>query len=81
MGPDVSEAEKTEVSLDYFESAFAPCLIAGDLKTIDFSEGAPTTKLTLTDGSALHLDGTFFSGKVSEDFQPAEPFKFPRTVV
>jgi hypothetical protein len=33
-------------------------------------------KLSLTDKSALLVDGKFVSGEVSRYFQPAQPFKF-----
>lgn len=60
----------------YFESAYAPYLMSVDLKSVDFAEGTPTRKLTLTEQSALLVDGKFVSGEVSQYFQPAEPFKF-----
>jgi choloylglycine hydrolase len=60
----------------YFESAFSPYLLAVDLAKLDFSEGAPTRKLTLTDKSALRVDGTFVSGEVSRYFVPAPAFSF-----
>ncbi len=60
----------------YFESAYAPYLLSVDLKSVDFTEGSPTRKLTLTEQSALLVDGAFVSGEVSEYFQPAQPFGF-----
>ncbi len=60
----------------YFESAFSPYLLWVDLKKLDFSEAAPVKKLTLTDNSALLVDGKFISGEVSQYFKPTQPFKF-----
>ncbi|MGF1567636.1 MAG: linear amide C-N hydrolase [Nodosilinea sp.] len=60
----------------YFESAYAPYLLSVDLKSVDFAEGSPTRKLTLTEQSALLVDGAFVSGEVSQYFQPAQPFRF-----
>jgi choloylglycine hydrolase len=60
----------------YFESAFSPYLLAVSLAKLDFSEGAPTRKLKLTDKSALLVDGNFVSGEVSRHFVPAQPFAF-----
>jgi choloylglycine hydrolase len=60
----------------YFESAYAPYLLSVDLKSVDFAEGSPTRKLTLTEQSALLVDGAFVSGEVSQYFQPAQPFGF-----
>jgi choloylglycine hydrolase len=40
-----------------------------NLSDLDFAEGKPTKKLTLT-------DGTVFAGNTAELFQPAEPFQF-----
>jgi choloylglycine hydrolase len=48
----------------YFESAFSPYLFWIDLKKLDFSEATPVKKLTLTDKSALLVDGKFISGEV-----------------
>jgi choloylglycine hydrolase len=60
----------------YFESAYAPYLLSVDLKTVDFSEGSPTRKLTLNEQSALMVDGKFISGEASGYFVPTEPFLF-----
>jgi penicillin V acylase-like amidase (Ntn superfamily) len=63
----------------YFESAYAPYLLSVDMKLVDFAEGSPTRKLTLTEQSALLVDGTFISGEASRYFAPAEPFLFAGT--
>ncbi len=60
----------------FFESAFSPYLFWVDLKKINFSAGAPTRKLGLTDQSVALVDGKFVSGEVSELFTPAPPFMF-----
>lgn len=60
----------------YFESTYSPYLLAVDLARLDFSEGAPTRKLELTEKSALQVDGKFLSGEASRYFVPAEPFRF-----
>jgi len=60
----------------YFESAYSPYLLAVNLTKLDFSEGAPTRKLSLTEKSALLVDGNFMSGEVSRHFVPAQPFRF-----
>ncbi|MFN8592564.1 MAG: linear amide C-N hydrolase [Thermomicrobiales bacterium] len=60
----------------YFESAQSPFLIWIDLDAIDFSEGAPSRKITLTHESALLRDDAFVSGDVTALFAPAEPFAF-----
>jgi hypothetical protein len=46
------------------------------LKTVDFSEGSPTRKLTLNEQSALMVDGKFISGEASGYFVPTDPFLF-----
>jgi choloylglycine hydrolase len=60
----------------YFESAFSPYLLSVDLKAVDFAEGTPVRKLTLTEESALLVDGAFVSGDATPHFQPAEAFTF-----
>lgn len=60
----------------YFESAFSPYLLAVNLAKLDFAEGAPTRKLSLTEKSALLVDGNFVSGEVSRYFVPTPPFRF-----
>jgi penicillin V acylase-like amidase (Ntn superfamily) len=60
----------------FFESAFSPYLFWIELKNLDFSAGSPVKKLSLTEQSALLVDGKFVSGEVSRYFQPAQPFKF-----
>ena len=60
----------------FFESAFSPFLVWIDLKTIDFSAGAPVRKLGLTDQSVPIADGKLLSGEVSAFFRPAAAFSF-----
>jgi penicillin V acylase-like amidase (Ntn superfamily) len=60
----------------YFESAQSPFLLWVNLADMDFSDGAPSTKLTLTETSALVHDGTFVSGDCGAWFTPADPFPF-----
>jgi choloylglycine hydrolase len=60
----------------YFESAYSPYLLAVNLAKLDFSQGAPTRKLNLTEKSSLLVDGNFVSGEVSRYFAPAQPFRF-----
>ncbi|MGH6609634.1 MAG: hypothetical protein ACRECQ_05225, partial [Burkholderiaceae bacterium] len=60
----------------FFESARSPYLLTMKLADFDFSEGAPVLKLALTEGSAALADGQFVSGKASQHFKPAQPFKF-----
>jgi choloylglycine hydrolase len=58
----------------FFESARSPNVFWVNLADMDFAEGKPTKKLTLTGGA-------IFAGNAAEKFQPAEPFKFlPATV-
>jgi penicillin V acylase-like amidase (Ntn superfamily) len=64
----------------YFESAFAPYLLSVDLKAAKLAEGSPVLKLSLTDKSALLVDGKFMSGEVSGYFKPAQAFRFAGTV-
>jgi choloylglycine hydrolase len=64
----------------YFESAYAPYLMWIDFRNLDFAEGRPVRKLTLTKESALLVNGAFVSGEVSQHFQPAQPFLFAGTV-
>lgn len=53
----------------FFESTRKPNVFWVDLADLDFSEGAPTRKLTLT-GNAT------FSGNAASQFQPTEPMQF-----
>ncbi|MBW4464543.1 MAG: linear amide C-N hydrolase [Pegethrix bostrychoides GSE-TBD4-15B] len=53
----------------FFESTHSPNVFWIDLADLDFSEGAPTKKLTLTGGAV-------FSGNTASQFQPSEPMKF-----
>jgi penicillin V acylase-like amidase (Ntn superfamily) len=58
----------------FFESARQPNVFWVSLADLDFSEGSPTKKLTLT-------DGTVYAGNTAQKFKPTEPFKFlPATV-
>jgi choloylglycine hydrolase len=61
----------------YFESAQSPFLFWIDLAGLDFSEGQPPLKLTLTESAALlGTDGAFVSGDAAPLLRPAEPFAF-----
>ncbi len=53
----------------FFESARSPSVFWVNLSDMDFAVGAPTKKLTLTDGAV-------FAGNTAAKFQPSEPFKF-----
>ncbi len=53
----------------FFESTRSPNVFWVDLTDLNFSEGSPTKKLTLT-------GDTFFVGNVATEFKPVEPFKF-----
>lgn len=53
----------------FFESTRSPNVFWVNLSDIDFADGSPTKKLTLTDGVIL-------AGNAADKFQPAEPFKF-----
>jgi penicillin V acylase-like amidase (Ntn superfamily) len=53
----------------FFESTRSPNVFWVNLADMDFAEGSPTKKLTLTDGVIL-------AGNAADKFQPAEPFKF-----
>lgn len=53
----------------FFESTRSPNIFWVDLADLDFSEGAPTRKLTLT-------GNVTFSGNTASQFQPAEPMQF-----
>ena len=43
----------------YFESAFSPYLFWVELKNLNFVAGSPVRKLSLTENSALLVDGKF----------------------
>jgi choloylglycine hydrolase len=60
----------------YFESAFSPYLFWVELKNLDFGAGSPVRKLSLTENSALLVDGKFVSGEVTRHFRTASPFAF-----
>lgn len=53
----------------FFESTRSPNVFWVNLTDMDFAQGSPTKKLTLTDGVIL-------AGNAAAKFQPAEPFKF-----
>jgi len=53
----------------YFESALTPNIFWVDLNGLDFSEGAPTKKLSIAHGEV-------YAGNVDKDFKDAEPFRF-----
>lgn len=58
----------------YFESTRSPNVFWVNLSDMDFAEGKPTKKLTLTGGA-------IFTGNAAAQFRPADPFKFlPSTV-
>lgn len=60
----------------YFESSQSPFLLWLALDELDFSEGAPSKRLTLTEESALVEDGGFVSGNAAAWLTPAKPFAF-----
>ena len=60
----------------YFESAFSPSLFRVKLKSLNFAAGSPARKLSLTENSALFVDGRFVSGEVTRHFRAASPFAF-----
>jgi len=51
----------------YFDSATLPNIFSVELAKVDFMEGAPVKKLTVSGGQ-------IYGGEVSADFQPAEAF-------
>ena len=53
----------------YFESTRSPSIFWVNVADMDFAEGKPVRKLTLTTGVIL-------SGNAAEKFEPAAPFKF-----
>jgi penicillin V acylase-like amidase (Ntn superfamily) len=53
----------------FFESARSPNVFWVDLAKLDFSEGSPVKKLTLTDGAT-------YAGETSAQFQPSAPLVF-----
>ena len=53
----------------YFDSATRPNTFWVSFERLDFKPGAPVKKLTIQNGEV-------FSGEVTGDFKPAEPFKF-----
>jgi len=56
----------------YFESAIMPSLIWVDLNKVDFTAGAGAKKIAIEYETAL-------AGDVSDEFEPAEPFKWLTT--
>jgi len=61
-------ADQTDL-IYYFDSATRPNTFWVKLDKVDLKPGAPVKKLTIAHGEV-------FSGEVSGDFKPAEPFKF-----
>jgi choloylglycine hydrolase len=61
-------ADQTDL-IYYFDSATRPNTFWVQLDKVDLKPGAPVKKLTVSHGEV-------FSGEVSGDFKPAEPFKF-----
>jgi penicillin V acylase-like amidase (Ntn superfamily) len=55
----------------FFESALSPNTFWVELRNLDFSEGAPTKRLTLGEGEAK-----VYAGDASGQFEKAEPFAF-----
>jgi len=53
----------------YFESTRSPNVFWVNLADMDFAEGKPTKKLTLTGGA-------IYAGNAAAKFEPTEPFKF-----
>lgn len=53
----------------FFESTRSPNVFWVNLADLDFAAGAPTKKLTLTDGE-------IYAGNTAAQFLPAEPFEF-----
>lgn len=53
----------------FFESTRSPNVFWIDLTKMDFSEGSPIKKLTLTDGA-------IYAGETSAQFQPSDPLVF-----
>ena len=59
----------TKAKRFYFESSFSPVIFWVDIEKLDLSSDSKPTKLTLVENPIL-------SGEVSQNFAPAEPFKF-----
>jgi len=79
--PDVAATQWRTVSdqqnlVYYFESARSPYIIWFPLAEVDFSEGVPTRRLGLTEGSVLLVDGKPFAGNAAQMGEPSEPFAF-----
>jgi penicillin V acylase-like amidase (Ntn superfamily) len=51
----------------YYDSAASPNIFSVELAKLDFKEGAPVKKLTVSGGQ-------IYGGEVSANFEPAEPF-------
>jgi hypothetical protein len=47
-----------------------------ELKNLNFAAGSPVQKLSLTENSALLVDGKFVAGEVTRHFRTASPFAF-----
>ena len=60
----------------FYESTQSPFLLWVNMADLDFAEGAPSKKLTLTEESSLKHEGTFVSGNAAAWLRPAEPFPF-----
>lgn len=56
----------------FFESVRSPTIFWVNIADLDFSEGKPVRKLTLSGGQ-------IYSGNAAENFEQAEPFKFLAT--
>ena len=74
QSPEISTTEWRTVSdsknLTYFfESSLTPNTFWVNLQDMDLAQGAPVMKLSLTNGE-------IYNGNTTNDFKPAQPFKF-----
>ena len=81
--PNISSTQWRAVSdqknkVYYFESPRSPFIFWIPLADIDFSQKAPTQKISLTEGSVLMVDGKPFAGNAARQGKPAKPFEFLR---
>jgi len=81
--PNISSTQWRAVSdqkdkVYYFESSRSPFIIWIPLADIDFSQNAPTKKISLTEGSVLMVDGIPFAGNAARLGRPTKPFEFLR---
>ncbi len=53
-----------------------PVPVLVELKNLNFVAGSPVRKLSLTENSALLVDGKFVSGEVARHFRTDSPFAF-----